>query len=341
VTTTLAPDRALASQDARSDIQSFHGVQRRLAAVLSGEAWLEAPTPLELTTLGSDDAPRLIAASLIEGRTMRAHIVSGDVAPRFAAFLDGTQVSRVLVHANEVPIVYGVVASVVRERWERRMRTWRTPIVRHALYAPVPLLDPAWRSALMQLEVPVIDTLGRGPADSPHPFALQDSAIHAVQHAREAAERELAEQWCAHESRELVVDGAITGSERVATSACAVGVIKSHRTLYVEGESLRVVLRLKRGERSSVFRVTSPRRTPVASWYLRLRDPHGRDPLWGLVRVEIAEPAGARTAEVPERADEVSGWVLAEALPLAVPDGRWDKMMYGIRDCEEFLRAIQ
>ena len=26
--------------------------------------------------------------------------------------------------------------------------------------------------------------------------------------------------------------------------------------------------------------------------------------------------------------------------PLALPDGRWDKMMYGIRDCEEFLRAV-
>jgi hypothetical protein len=41
------------------------------------------------------------------------------------------------------------------------------------------------------------------------------------------------------------------------------------------------------------------------------------------------------------RADEVSAWVLAEALPLAVPDARWDKMVYGIRDCEEFLKAIQ
>ena len=25
---------------------------------------------------------------------------------------------------------------------------------------------------------------------------------------------------------------------------------------------------------------------------------------------------------------------------LALPDGRWDKMVYGIRDCEEFLRAV-
>ena len=26
--------------------------------------------------------------------------------------------------------------------------------------------------------------------------------------------------------------------------------------------------------------------------------------------------------------------------PLSLPDGRWDKMAYGVHDCEEFLRAI-
>jgi len=157
----------------------------------------------------------------------------------------------------------------------------------------------------------------------------------------EAAERELAERWCEGADGELFVDGAITASERVATSSCVVGVVKSHRTLYAEGDALRAVLHLERGARTSVFRITSPKRTPVASWYLRLRDPHGRDPLWGLVRVEVAEPRGASAKTIGERADEVSSWVLAEALPLAVPDARWDKMVYGIRDCEEFLRAIQ
>ena len=58
--------------------------------------------------------------------------------------------------------------------------------------------------------------------------------------------------------------------------------------------------------------------------------PHAAHP-----RVEVAE------CDRPgERADEISRWVLAETSPLALPDGRWDKMSYGIRDCEEFLRAI-
>ena len=70
-----------------------------------------------------------------------------------------------------------------------------------------------------------------------------------------------------------------------------------------------------------------------------IRDPRGREPMWGLVRVEVAVPEGG-VAEVTRRADQVSLWVLAEATPVALPDGRWDKMVYGVRDCEEVLRAI-
>jgi hypothetical protein len=90
-----------------------------------------------------------------------------------------------------------------------------------------------------------------------------------------------------------------------------------------------------------VFRITSPKRTTVASWYLRLRDPAGHDPMWGLVRVEVAYPEPHGMARVGDLANEVSRWILAEASPLALPDARWDKMVYGVRDCEEFLRAIQ
>jgi hypothetical protein len=85
--------------------------------------------------------------------------------------------------------------------------------------------------------------------------------------------------------------------------------------------------------------VTSRQRITVASWYLRLRDPAGHDPLWALVRVEVAHPS-AGDRPIGERADEVSRWVLAETAPLALPDARWDKMVYAVRDCEEFLRAI-
>ena len=149
----------------------------------------------------------------------------------------------------------------------------------------------------------------------------------------------MAQQLCLRETRPLLIDGGISGADSVARAPLVIGVVKSHRTLYAEDDALACVFALGRGERSSVFRVTSPKRTAVASWYLRMRDRRAQDPMWGLVRVEIAHTDGADDG-IGQRADEVSRWILAEAMPIALPDGRWDKMVYGIRDCEEFLKAI-
>jgi hypothetical protein len=158
-----------------------------------------------------------------------------------------------------------------------------------------------------------------------------------VQQHREDLEQRLAERWCVEGEGAIYIDGGISGSERVARARCAIGVVKSHRTLYADGDGLTVIFRLRPGERTTIFAIEPSRRTPVASWYLRLRDATGRDPSFGLVRVEIARDP---SEDLSERADEVSRWLLAEMSPLALPDSRWDRMAYGIRDSEEFLRAI-
>jgi hypothetical protein len=266
--------------------------------------------------------------------------VFGDPQPAFAAFLDGTQASRVVAYIEGNPVIHGTVAAVVRIRRNRRLTTWHRPIVRRRLYACLRAFSPERRGVLQALGLEVIDTTPASQDRSAHPFVLRDEAVHRVQADREEAERELAERWCHYESEPLCIDGGISGSEKVAVSACTVGVVKTHRTLYAEGDALQTIFALRRGERSSAFRVTSPKRIPVASWYLRLRDPLGYDPMWGLVRVEIAHPAHIEMDLVSRQADKISLWILAETSPLALPDGRWDKMVYGIRDCEEFLHAV-
>ena len=321
----------------------FLGLQRQLRTLLPQVDGVAADQPpLERLTSNSEP-PRLISATVIEGTVLRARRVFGEAETGFSAFLDGTQASRVLAYADGVPVIHGTVAAVIRVRRNRRLTTWGRPVVLHRLYVPVRRLSAAWREALEALPVPLVDTSDNAPGApelTDHPFALRDSAIHRVQKDREAAERELAERWCALEKGALFIDGGISGSERVAVSTCTVGVVKSHRTLYAEGEALGTILRLRLGERSSVFRITSPKRTTVSSWYLRLRDPAGHDPMWGLVRVEIAQPTRLDEPAIGERADEISRWIFAEITPLALPDARWDKMVYGVRDCEEFLRAI-
>ena len=319
--------------------QGLVALQRQLrvlapdvALVTEGEQSLERLTP---------DArpPRLVGAEVIEAGPMRTRRVFGDPIVAFAAFLDGTQTSRVVAYVDGVPIVHGTVAAAVRIRRNRRLTTWHRPIIERKLYGALSAVGPAHRRSLESLGVDLVDTMTSTDSTT-HPFTLRDAAVHRIQEDREAVERRLAEQWCHLEHEPLFIDGSISGSDRVAGAACTVGVVKSHRTLYAEGVALQTIFALRRRERSSVFRVTSPRRIPVASWYLRLRDPEGHDPMWGLVRVEIASPPRIDVGAIGDTADTVSRWILAEAAPLAMPDARWDKMVYGIRDCEEFLRAV-
>ena len=324
---------------------TFRSAQRRL------QEWaprlpLAAETAPSLEALASaPEPPRLVAAPPVEGLAVCGRSIEGEPQVGFAAFLDGTQRSRVLAYHEGMPIVFGVVAAVVRTRTDRRLHTWgEGPVVDRAVYLPLAYLPASLAGHFAEGGLRVADTTAPerdGSVPTRHPFALADRAVHLVQEDRESAEQRLAELWCARETAPLFIDGGVNKSELVAKSTNAVGVVKSHRTLYVEGEALDRVFGLRRGERSTVFRIPSARRTPVVSWYLRLRDAAGHDPLWGLVRVEAADTtAGESPAALTARADRLSRWILAEVTPLALPDGRWDRMVYGVRDCEEYLRAV-
>ena len=316
-------------------------LQRRLALLLPDSNAVMSGSTLEIASTNYD-APRLISATVLEGTVLQRHVVAGASDVEFRAFLDGTQRSQVATYVGAAPVVQGTVAAVVRERRERRMHTWRAPLVETRVYAPRAMMTSStWSTLAGEYGDALVDTTDVATELGSHPFALRDAAVHRVQEHREQLEHRLAEAWCTTEDGPLFIDGGISGNDKVACSTRTVGVVKSHHTMYAEGEALSLVLSLGARERSSVFRVASAKRTPVASWYLRLRDRAGFDPMWGLVRVEVAMPAAGDAASIGMRADEVSRRILAEVSPLALPDARWDKMVYGVRDCEEFLRAVQ
>jgi hypothetical protein len=321
---------------------SVRAVQRQLAALLP-EAHPAGAGERTLEIAGQGmDAPRLISATVMERGPLRAHRVFGAPATQFRAFLDGTQRSEVAMYVGHVPIVLGHTAAVVRERRNRRMHTWDTPLAETRLYCPRAIVgETTWSCLRGAFGTVLVDTTDGEAEVTSHPLALRDAAVHRVQAHRELLEQRLAERWCKQERDPIFIDGGISGNEAVAVSGCTVGVVKSHMTLYVDADGLGVLSSLAHGQRSSVLRITSRKRTAVASWYLRLRDATGHDPMWGLVRVEVAQPAPDAADRIGARADEVSRWILAEVSPLALPDARWDKMVYGIRDCEEYLRAIQ
>jgi hypothetical protein len=299
------------------------------------------------TTVTPPEPPRVIQSDVIESTTVRAHRIADPPAIGFDAFLDGAQESKVIHYADGVPIVFGRVAAVVRQRVLRRMVTWKRPLCRSRLYIPRDLVPPTLWMRVVDAGFDAVDTSDRDSGgnwspEDPHPFALAQRALEAVKRDREGAERQLAEEWCVTQPETLFLDGSIATSNRVAAAPNVIGVIKSHRTLYVAGAAMRVVQSLPVNHRSSVIRVEAYHRTSVASWYLRIRDCVGQDPMWGLLRVETALPdIGESPKAIAEHANLISRWILAELMPLSLPDSRWDKMVYGIRDCEEFLRSLR
>lgn len=317
---------------------SYRAAAREVRAALGAGARIEdASASLEQLQRPSEPA-RTARVRPLEGTSFAPRPIRGRPEPAFAAFLDGVQQSRVVHYAGAAPIVHATVAAVIRERRERRLHTWKH-LLESRIYAPRRHIPPDVWARLEHLR-PIDSSLPDGGDErltTRHPLGALERAVDLAQRHREELEQRLAQDWCERESRPLLVDGGISGSERVARAHCAIGVVKSHRTLYAVDEQIELVLRLGRGERTSVFLIEPPRRTPVASWYLRLREPADRGPMFALVRVEVArDPA----QDVSARADEVSRWLLAETAPLALPDARWDRMVYGVRDSEEFLRAI-
>lgn len=256
----------------------------------------------------------------------------------FTHFVDGIQRTHIPIYITHVPVLYGYAAAALRQRnSDRRMSTWDR-LESEALYFPQNLIDPKEMKSSGIGDL--YDTSPEVQKEKEElPLHLLDAARKCLQQRREELEIELAKRWAEKEShledRWLLVDGSLTGAHALATNKRMVGLIKSHQTQYFRLEEQRKILSLAPGERSSVFETLGARRTPVYTWYLRLHSNAGRDVYFGLIRVEAA-----KSEETSHSADKISSWILAERAPLSLPDGRWDRMLYPIRDCEEYCRSL-
>jgi len=262
----------------------------------------------------------------------------GDPMPGpIAHFCDGIQRPCGPIYIDSpVPILYGYTAAAIRSRGDdKRMRTLDGGhVVDESLYFPYRMRDSR---DLAMAGIGIIDTCDSEEPEK-HPLKLLEIAKKKVSGKREKLEAALVSKWCRNRSGSgdwLLVDGSISGDYDGLDPENLIGVIKSHQTQYFEWEDQCRILAMRVGERSGVFIPGGRNRPPVYSWYLRLHPSEGRDVYFGLVRVEAAK--SQRTLDM---ADEISRWLLAERCPLSLPDSRWDRMLYPIYDCEQYLKSL-
>ncbi|NLN75751.1 MAG: hypothetical protein GX139_05535 [Armatimonadetes bacterium] len=270
---------------------------------------------------------------LFEDEKVCAHQVGVPTAGGFTCFMDGMQRPRGPIYINSpVPILYGYIAAVIRTRGsDKKMRTLPGfHVVDEALYLPKKI---AQQHGIEISGVTVVDT---GDVDAiEHPLALAQAAHDKISTVRGRLESKIASEWVSRPPCDgwLLVDGSLQADYGEADIA---GVTKSHSTQYLTWEEQQVALALKPGERSSAFvPIVKGGRRPVCSWYLRMHPSEGKDPYFGLIRVEIP-----RSSRALDMVDEISRWLLAERAPLSLPDSRWDKMIYPIRDCELYMKSL-
>ncbi|MBP5093928.1 MAG: hypothetical protein J6332_07760 [Abditibacteriota bacterium] len=250
-------------------------------------------------------------------------------------FLDGIERKHIPAYMGNIPLVYGYVAACVRVRGEdKRMRTHDFAFD-ESFYLPTDLMDV---SPLTARGIKVTDS----KPEEDTILKMGEYARAAIGDKRGRLERQLSRKWIREMSGRgdyLLVDGSLIwtlgGNQERFDNPNIIGAVKSHPTQYFDAEGQSLIFALREGERSGIFQpYAGESLTPVYSWYLRLRNPAGHDLSFGLIRVDA--PADNRALE---NADMISRWLLAERNPIALPDGRWDRMFYTIRDCEQYLRS--
>jgi hypothetical protein len=267
-------------------------------------------------------------AELVEGSSLSVIQVESRVAwPDPVAYLGGVQRSELVGYLGSCPILIGEISAAVRERRNRRLRTVLEERIRLALARPAVLA--AAGEALGQVEQVALPD-----EEPPHPIRDLLNAARALDRARGALEIRLGDRYRARSPSWLVVDGALTESPRWATDARMVAISKSHSILPFNGRELEQYLRLPAEHRSSIYAPATRSLAPVRAWGLRLWPWEGQDLLHGLIRVEVAPENG-----VPEVADLISRWILADRAPISAPDRRWDRLLYGIHSVEEYLKS--
>jgi hypothetical protein len=322
-----------------SSLTELSGIKEFMArngGVLAAGSILEEDNPLAEEI---EHAGETINLERTEARNVRR-----DVQSTLKFFEDGIQrtlyIGHLITNGFHIPVHYCTVAAVILQRTEGRFNfiedLFRKREILLVSRAPLP-------SSMDQLAgsgIEVVDTGATGKNFND----LCRAAQYQSKDERLALEKIIIEKWAEDfdDGSFLVVDGTLMNLRSESAVARCVGVSKEVVERYFELQNHKKIHGLALGERSWVFRFKTEEQDQRLgardrlSWYLRIRDTKGRHPEFGLLRCELSKSHADRCVEL---ADQLSESLFAERYPIAFPDPRWDRLLYPIRQCEQYLRS--
>ncbi len=268
----------------------------------------------------------------------------------FSYFLDGIERKKILFYYRSIPVIYGYIAGVVLKRTDKKMHSINLEKSEENFYVPVQdapdspghYFSEQERESLGKKTVKNIGKTGikQGEGYPVLPEQMIQAAHSEIQTARNRIEESLVKNWIDGGFNDgwLFVDGRLENKNKeLILGANIAGIIKSHHASYFCHENQYKIYSMKKGERSVVFmpKDDKGKKENVYSWYLKIHyDKRLGDNNFGLIRIEV--PAQDRFLD---KADEISSWVLLETKPVAFPASRWDRMVYPIKYCEDYLKS--
>ncbi|MHB8645257.1 MAG: hypothetical protein ACYDAR_05665 [Thermomicrobiales bacterium] len=301
----------------------------------------------DLVPFGGDDAGDRDGPSITHLEGPHLSIIPIPPAPpgrptwRVRYFLDGVQRTLPIGWCGMNALALVVVVSGVIERRPQdgvfRAVPGMTRIAGSVIIASAPNDEHAFALADAFARTGLdVQTADPSPGAPPHDgdfLALQARFRPVVSAVREACEYEALKAWIERTDGSegwLVMDGSLSRAD----IGNAVGLIKRHSRFDLTNGEMTDLLHMPVGHRSSAFqRAVSGGLRPI-TWYLRLHEATGADPLFGLARIEAPSQNGA-----PGDLDALSCLIFSERTPRATNDDRWPTLLYPIHIAERILKV--
>lgn len=273
-------------------------------------------------------------------------------ASEFRFFEDGrqrtVQIGFIPYHSGNIevllPVHYFAVGAAILERTDRELGAWRLPSIREGIIVERSLVPNAdLIRGFEDAGLTVVDAEAGSGADYYH---LRRRALEVAKNLRLAVENALITAWrtdAGGGGAFLVVDGTLMNFRNEDNVERCVGVSKSFSSRYFSSSDFNRVLQLPEFHRSWTFRFHEEEEDlrlgarERVSWYLRLRERKNSDPEFGLIRVEISRRHLDHAAPLASR---FSKSLLSERFPTSYPQPRWDKLLYPIHACENYLSSL-